>query len=194
MPNYNTLLPSEYKIQWRSQGIDDARAQHGQSAEALEDLGHAVLENVWDFTTSQVNSEAISSMGERTIYISTPCFSMVCTQFGSRFAMDNNTISANNSLAYTCTGGARPLVARAVPQCAPAWLHATDKIQSNVCRPLLRQAATVREEIYSISNCSHIVCKSTVLAVSLPKPYCLLHPCCYSSQHSTTCSDNAILH
>ena len=83
MPNYNTLLPSEYKIQWRSQGIGDARAQHGRSAEALGDLGHAVLENVWDFTTSQVDSEAISSMGECTrlvllwIYITIPRFSMV---------------------------------------------------------------------------------------------------------------------
>ena len=118
MPNYNTLLPSEYKIQWRSQGIGDARAQHGRRAEALGDLGHAVLENVWNFTTSQVDSEAISSKGERTIYISIPHFLMVCTQFGSRFVMDKDIISADNSLAYTCTGRARPLVARSrAPVC-----------------------------------------------------------------------------
>ena len=62
-------------FQWRSQDIGDARAQHGhtaivgnsaRSAEALGDLRHAVLENVWDFTTSQVDSETISSMGECT--------------------------------------------------------------------------------------------------------------------------------
>ena len=78
--------------QWSRQDISNARAQHGhaaivrnsaQSVEALGDLGHAVLENVWDFTTSQVDSEAISSMGERTrfvllwIYIAIPLFSMV---------------------------------------------------------------------------------------------------------------------
>ena len=37
---------------------------------------------------------------------------------GARFAIDNDTISADNLLAYTCTGGTRPLVARArAPVC-----------------------------------------------------------------------------
>ena len=85
-----SILPR--RQQWSRQDISNARAQHGyativrnsaQSAEPLGDLGHAVLENVWDFTTSQVDSEAISSMGERMrfvllwIYIAIPHFSMV---------------------------------------------------------------------------------------------------------------------
>ena len=54
------------------QDIGDARVQHGhttfvqnsaRSAEALGDPRHVLLENV---TTSQVDSEATSSMGEHT--------------------------------------------------------------------------------------------------------------------------------
>ena len=56
-------------FQWRSQDITDARAHHGRttfvrnsarSAEALGDLGHSLLENVRNFITSHVGSEAIS--------------------------------------------------------------------------------------------------------------------------------------
>ena len=52
-----SILPR--RQQWSRQDISNARAQHGHTTivEALGDLGHAVLENVWDFTTSQVDSE-----------------------------------------------------------------------------------------------------------------------------------------
>ena len=114
--------------QWRSQDIGNARAQHGHTmfvrnfAQIAE--AHALL-ILWILQTPRLvmrpyRSAVYVAYTPNSHTVSVQNSAMLCCslsrRFDAQFAINNDTISTDNLLAYTCTGGAWPLVARA---CAP---------------------------------------------------------------------------